>query len=200
MVDIESLIKSLRLSWLKRIFSDNSGAWKNYLEYILKDSGGLMLFKCNYNVKDLQITSTFYLELLKWWSELREDNALNNDWHYVIWNNRDFRIDDKPFFYKKYYDIGIWEIGDLHFDLSNTESYEQIAKNVKKTNFLEWTSMRHSIPTNLKVLNRSDSSTFNAIPSFKINGGVFDIAKKKSKDYYPFLIKKKACLPNYTQK
>ena len=87
-----------------------------------------MLFKCNYNVKDLQITSTFYLELLKWWSELREDNALNNDWHYVIWNNRDFRIDDKPFFYKKYYDIGIWEIGDLHFDLNNTESYEQIAK------------------------------------------------------------------------
>ena len=61
--------------------------------------------------------------------------------------------------------------------------------------------MRHSIPTNLRVLNRSDSSTFNAIPSFKINGGVFDIAKKKSKDYYPFLIKKiQACLPNYAQK
>jgi len=73
-------------------------------------------------------------------------------------------------------------------------------KNVKKTNFLERTSMKHSIPTNLKVLNRSDSSTFNAIPSFKINGGVFDIAKKKSKDYYPFLIKKKARLPNYAQK
>ena len=143
MVDIESLIKSLRLSWLKRIFSDNSGAWKNYLEYVLKDSGGLMLFKCNYNVKDLQITYTFYLELLKWWSELQKDCALNNDWHYVIWNNQDFRINDKPFFYKKYYDIGIWEIGDLHFHLSNTESYEQIAKNVKKTNFLEWTSMRH---------------------------------------------------------
>ena len=28
MVDIESLIKSLRLSWLRRIFGDNSGAWK----------------------------------------------------------------------------------------------------------------------------------------------------------------------------
>ena len=119
-----------------------------------------MLFKCNYNVKDLQIISTFYLELLKWWSELREDNALNNDWHYVIQNNRDFRIDDKPFFYKKYYDIGIWEIGDLHFDLNNTESYEQI--------LVLWTSIRHSIPTNLRVLNRSDSSTFNALPSFKI--------------------------------
>ena len=81
------------------------------------------------------------------------------------------------------------------------ESYEQIAENVKKTNFLEWAIMRHSIPNNLKVLNHSDSSTFNAIPSFKIHDGVFDIAKKKLLlDYYPFLIKKKACLPNYAQK
>ena len=59
--------------------------------------------------------------------------------------------------------------------------------------------MTHSIPANLKVLNQSDSSSSNAIPSFKINGGVFDAAKKKSKDYYCilFLIKEKACFPNY---
>ena len=62
-----------------------------------------MLFKCNYNVKDLQITSTFYLELLKWWSALRLGKImlLIRHWHYVIWNNRDLRKDDKPFFYKE---------------------------------------------------------------------------------------------------
>ena len=48
--------------------------------------------------------------------------------------------------------------------------------------------MRHSIPANLKVLNRSDSCSSNAVPSFKINGGVFDITRKK------------ACFPNYAQK
>ena len=48
MVDIESMIECLRLAWLKRIFGDNSGAWKNYLEYLLKDTGGLFLFNCNY--------------------------------------------------------------------------------------------------------------------------------------------------------
>ena len=42
---------------------------KNYLEYTFKDSGGLMLFNCNYNVNDLRITSQFNLELLKWWLE-----------------------------------------------------------------------------------------------------------------------------------
>ena len=52
MVDIESspLLAEENLS-------DNSGPWKNYLDYILKDSGGLMLFNCNYNVKDLLISS-----------------------------------------------------------------------------------------------------------------------------------------------
>ena len=38
MVDIESMIKSLRVAWLKRIFDDNSGAWENHLEYLLKEN------------------------------------------------------------------------------------------------------------------------------------------------------------------
>ena len=61
--------------------------------------------------------------------------------------------------------------------------------------------MRHSIPTNLKVLNRSDSSIplMQYLP-LKSMAAFNDIAKKKSKDYYPFLIKKKACLPSYVQK
>ena len=46
MVDIEGMIECLRLAWLERIFGDNSGAWKNYLEYLLKDTGGLFLFNC----------------------------------------------------------------------------------------------------------------------------------------------------------
>ena len=56
MVHIESMIKSLRLAWLKRIFGDNSGALKNYLEYLLKETGGLFLFNCNYNVKDSRLS------------------------------------------------------------------------------------------------------------------------------------------------
>ena len=81
-VDTESMIKSLRLAWLNRIFGDNSGAWKNYLEYLLKETGGLVLFNCNYNVKDLTISSQFYMELLKLWSEFWKDNAVETNWLY----------------------------------------------------------------------------------------------------------------------
>ena len=57
--------------------------------------------------------------------------------------------------------------------------------------------MRHSVPFNLRNLGpvRIDVS-----PSFKIDNGLFDATKKKSKDYYPLLVLKKARLPNYAQK
>ena len=52
MIDLETMIKSLRLAWLKRIFSVKDGAWKDYIRHQLKRFGGLFLFHCNYNVKD----------------------------------------------------------------------------------------------------------------------------------------------------
>lgn len=37
MIDIESMVKALRLAWLKRIFNDNESTWKTYLLYLLKE-------------------------------------------------------------------------------------------------------------------------------------------------------------------
>lgn len=40
MIDIESMIKALRLAWLKRIFNDNKNTGKFYLMHLLKRIGG----------------------------------------------------------------------------------------------------------------------------------------------------------------
>ena len=44
MIDFETMVKSLRLTWLKKIFGDNDGAWKSYIRRILKQSGGFSYF------------------------------------------------------------------------------------------------------------------------------------------------------------
>ena len=62
MIDIDSLIKALRLAWLKRIFSNNRATWKTYFMFLLKESGGPLTFSCNYNIEDLSITSLFFSE------------------------------------------------------------------------------------------------------------------------------------------
>ena len=89
------------------------------LYYLLKETGGLVLFNCNYNIKDLTVSSQFYAELLKWWSDFRKDNANDTNWHYFIWNNHEIRINNKPVFYKRYFNNGIRTVGDLRFDLNN---------------------------------------------------------------------------------
>ena len=35
MIDLESMIQSLRLAWIKRIFGANDGTWKSYLRHLL---------------------------------------------------------------------------------------------------------------------------------------------------------------------
>ena len=90
-------------------------------------------------------------------------------------------------------------MGDLHFDLNNINSYELIAKHIQKTNFLEWAGLRHSVPLVLRnVYHNPNHTALN--PSFKIDWGLFDVTKKKSKDYYSLFVRTKSCFPNNTRK
>ena len=50
LIDLASMVKSLRLAWLKIIFGENDGAWKSYLRVAMKRYGGLFLFYCNYDM------------------------------------------------------------------------------------------------------------------------------------------------------
>ena len=119
----------MRLAWLKRIFGENDGAWKSYIRQILKQSGGLFLFRCNYDVKDIPaIRSQFYTELLQWWSEFRIEFDAETNWQNIIWNNRDIRINNKPVFYKNFFESGFVYVNDLLFELNNTDSYNVILK------------------------------------------------------------------------
>jgi len=72
MIDTESMIKALRLAWLKRMFNNNDSSWKFYLIHLLKQLGDLFIFECNYAIKDLPTLPIFYRELLFWWAEFQD--------------------------------------------------------------------------------------------------------------------------------
>ena len=58
--DLETYVKSSRLAWLGRIFSEGSSL---ILIYLLENLGEVFLFSCNYDVKDR--------ELFQWWADSR---------------------------------------------------------------------------------------------------------------------------------
>ena len=74
-----------------------------------------------------------------------------------------------------------------------TESFDVIAKKIRKTNFLVWTGLRYSVPNYLKnnIITATPSSTSSLLT---IDNQVFDVMEKKSKQYYSLLIGKKAQL------
>ena len=71
-------------------------------------------------------------------------------------------------------------------------------KSVKdSTNFLVWAGLRHSIPHSLR------SSTYNAAIGplqLILEDNIFDVSKKKSKDYYKALVGRKAQFPKSINK
>lgn len=73
-------------------------------------------------------------------------------------------------------------VGDQRFDLNNIDSYELIAKHIQN----------RSSPLCTILRNASYNPDHIALtPSFKIDCGLSDVTKKKSKDYYSLYVRKK---------
>ena len=156
------------------------------------------MFHCNYDVSILPLNiSLFYLELLQWWSEFRDTFSSEKDWRYILWNNKQILINNKSVYYKSYFEAGVVHISDLSFDLNNKDSFSLVSNRISKTNFLVWAGLRHSIPSILKNCTRK--STTGEL-SLKIDNNIFDVTKKKSKDYYTLLVSRKVLFPTNVNK
>ena len=127
MVDLECMVKSLRLAWLKRFCSGTNGTWKSYLKHILSSVGDCF-FNSNYNISDYTIPSQFYRELLLCWSQFRETFATEEDWKIIIWNKKEIKVENKLVYCEHYVNAKVICIQDLLFSLNGTDSYNQLSK------------------------------------------------------------------------
>ena len=123
--DVGIQIQSLRLARISRLFNDSLHPWKAYINFLLKNFGGKFIFRCNYDIKDLNIDSAFYKELLQWRAEFRSEFSTQPPTaEYVIWNNKNIKVDGKSVHYYNYVNAGIIKCSHLFFHKSNLESYE----------------------------------------------------------------------------
>ena len=124
MIDYETIVKTLRLSWLKRIVDVQCcGFWKHYLNYLLSNKGGLFFLECNYDVKQTKILPIFYHELLSWWAKLREIVDPDRGHEYILSNDKKILIEGKTVFYRHCFDNGVIFTKHLLYDKTNTDSF-----------------------------------------------------------------------------
>ena len=193
-LDSETLLHSLHLSWLNRLCNGEEAGWKSYLNYLLKPYRGSFLFYCDYDPKDLKLSNAFYAELIKFWADFRQVFSETNRSISVIWNNKNITIDGKLVCYKTFFDKNIVSIRQLSLLKCNLESLDNIKNETNiKCNFLQWAGLRATIP--IVFRGKEDDVRKGEKLGFYYNNTFFDVAVAKCKHYYSMLIELKGTLP-----
>lgn len=122
MIDLERMLESLRLVWLKRIFNENYETWKIYLQYLLRPMGGCFFLTFNYDIS-------------------RETFASEREWQNIICNNKEIRIDKKKVFEKIYFESNILPTStscqqDLEFSRFCNSPYDTHCCNSRRITFI----------------------------------------------------------------
>ena len=95
-LDFETMVKLLRLAWLRRLYIDEDAGW--YLRFLIKPFGGDLLFYCDYEPREYNITYKFYAELIQFLAEFRNAFSTEDDSTSIVWNNKNIRVNGKPVF------------------------------------------------------------------------------------------------------
>ena len=165
---------------------------KAFVNHLLKKFGGIFLFKCNYDVKEYNINSIFYKELLRWWADFRTEFSTKPPIsECIIWKNKNIKIDCKTIYYPHCVEAGFLICKHMLLNMNNLESYNVVKrKGLKQSNFLVWTGTRQAVPPNLKRLEFKENE-LNSL-EFQCGEKRFNPLTSRSKHFYELLILRKA--------
>ena len=119
MVDVESKVKSLRLSWLSKFFDDHPRPWKNIFNFWLqKIIAPPTCFIINCSLKDmLRLCKTFdivpfYRDLLLYWAEMRHVDLLRvrNIGEEFLWFNSNIKSQNEMLVFKQWSNNGKYSV------------------------------------------------------------------------------------------
>ena len=148
LVDFESKVKALKVSFIKRLLDDNPGQWKKLANHFYNTQDLDFYFKCNHK-ENPKIEHQFYTEVHNHWSELQRvkeiDSLLVSN--QVIWNNRYIMIENKPYMWRNWAGCGIAYVHDVLDENGEFLSHTEITRKFNtRCHFLNILQLRQSIP------------------------------------------------------
>ena len=192
-VDIKIMMQALLIVWVSRLWFQSN--WNSVITLYLLQYGGIrFLLRCNYDYKNLEIPD-FYKNILRYSNYVIVEPHGNE----IIWNNQDIRINNKPIFYKQWFEQGIIFIQDLCKENGDWFSYKQFTtkydlkncqlKFMGLINCLKLLLRKNELYKNINLLPKPkidfDNSIFHTTDGKKI-----DILKVKSKMFYDMIIER----------
>ena len=129
MIDVETMIKALRLAWIPRLFAPGRHNWKTVPDYYLGRYGGLsFLVRCNYDTKHITHIDglpSFYKDILKFFNELKALYNYERGQDMILFNNKEIYVGGKPIFISEWLNNNILFIQDLLNSNGQFMSYQE---------------------------------------------------------------------------
>ena len=152
MIDIESKIKSLKLSWMKRALTNPFAAWKLIIDELLTSISFDDLIKCRYNGKNfINRLPKFYKGIVQIWNEINDFNptTIQPIIQEPLWHNKYITIENNTILWTRWQEKGIKQIHHLLNIDNQFLTCEQLkAKYNLSCNFLDHLRIRQAIPIN----------------------------------------------------
>ena len=212
MIDIESRIKSLRLSWLPKLLNNSEKPWKYICNFWLHKIGGVPLC-LHYNCSNMDMIALckkhkfppFYLDLLSTWAGIHYVNILkvNDISKEIIWHNTNIKFLNEAIYFKDWVDNGILRANQLIVN-GTWKNHEQVYE-VMNTNSLlisfQYEKLKRAFPRVwLEYLCKEetkditqDASLYNQ-ELFETNtGDSINLVAAKTKDLYLLLLETRKC-------
>ena len=164
MIELKTFIKSLKISWIKRILetAETSMFSQIYLSK-LKHYGGKLFFRCNFAEKEvhkINIKNKFFKDVLMAWCSENSKTNICNYGNEILWNNTNIKADNNTLVYTDWCNKGIVYFKDIVNTTDKTiHAFNTLREkyNLSNNDFLKYLTLLHSIPiawkTNIKQEN-----------------------------------------------
>ena len=194
MIDVETMIKALRLAWIPRLFTPGRKNWKTIPDYYLDKYGGFsFLLRCNYCTKHIDGLPSFYKDILEFFNELKTLYNYDRGQEMILFNNKEILVGGKPIFIGEWLNNNILFIQDLPNNNGQFMSYQEFKnKFACKTNFLQFYQVLSAIPKHLvtKAKNNSTTRKSENSPLFQLDDQTaIHSGKAKTRDFFVYLTK-----------
>ena len=194
--------KAIKLSWLSVLLQNID--WNPALNKIINEYGGWkLLLNANSNATFFHIPE-FYQQILKFFHELM---VVPNK-EQIIWNNKLIKIQNKPIFWKNWYEAGIICILDVLDDQQSVLKRDELTNKFGiQCSVGCYRLFRNAVRRAMDVLKNNNTGLF-VISRQKLEQTVFktklenllDLRKAKCKDYYSELVEMSSTEPVSFQK
>ena len=160
MIDIRSMIKSLRCKWILRYLNKKESTWNSIINHYFKPSGSVLLCWCNYKTSLLSTKMpTFYEEVLTSWRQYIENSQPDSSFaihSQIIWTNKNILINRTSFYAREFHNAGPLAVKDLFDNSGNVQPFEFWSLAGIKHEKYFWMSFVDSIPKQWSQTLRSD--------------------------------------------